>query len=53
MQMKMVKTKFDKKKIRSVLEKEDEFITNLFTNLEIPESIEGKQLKNTHLMRHS
>lgn len=45
MQMKMVKVhqKFDKKKIRSLLEKENEFITNLFVNLEVPESIDGKQ----------
>lgn len=43
MQMKMVKIhqKFDKKKIRSLLEKEDEFISNLFVNFEVPDSIEG------------
>lgn len=42
--MKMVKDhqKFDKKQIRSLLEREDEFISNLFVNLEVPESIDGK-----------
>lgn len=41
--MKMVKVnqKFDKKKIRSLLEKENEFITNLFVNFEVPDSVEG------------
>lgn len=44
MQMKMVKDhqKFDKKQIRLLLEKEDAFISNLFVNLEVPESIDGK-----------
>lgn len=45
MQMKMAKVqqRFDKKKIRSLLEKEDEFISNLFVNFEVPDSIEGMQ----------
>lgn len=33
--------KFDKQKIRQILESEDEFISTLFDSFEVPESIEG------------
>lgn len=45
MQMKMDKKsmqKFDKQKIRRILETENDFITNLFKTFEVPDSIEGK-----------
>lgn len=41
--------KFDKQKIRQILDAENEFITNLFECFEVPDSIEGKSL--IHLPR--
>lgn len=46
MQMKMDKTlpqKFDKQRIRQILEAEDEFISTLFDSFEVPDSIEGEK----------
>lgn len=34
--------KFDKQKIRKILEQEDEFISNLFDCFEVPNSVDGK-----------
>lgn len=34
--------KFDNKKIRQILETEDEFISNLLGCFEVPNSVEGK-----------
>lgn len=50
MQMKMDKKlppKFDKQQIRRILEFENEFISSLFDSFEVPDSIEGKNPKNT------
>lgn len=48
MQMKMGKKpaqKFDNKKIRQILETEDEFISNLLGCFEVPTSVEGKLVR--------
>lgn len=34
--------KFDKQKVRRIVEFEDEFISNLFNCFEVPDSVEGK-----------
>lgn len=41
--------KFDKQRIRQILEAEDEFISTLFDSFEVPDSIEGK----THISLRS
>lgn len=42
--------KFDKQKIRQILEFEDEFISTLFDSFEVPESIEGKSNLSINLV---
>lgn len=41
--------KFDNKKIRQILETEDEFISNLLGCFEVPNSVEGKFVHENRL----
>lgn len=42
MQMKMEKKPVNKQALRQLMEKEDEFITSLFRNCEVPTHVEGE-----------
>lgn len=55
MQMKMGKKpvlNFDNKKIRQILETEDEFISNLLGCFEVPTSVEGKLVHENRFHTH-
>lgn len=47
MQMKMEKKSVNKQALRQLLEKEDEFITTLFRNCEVPTQVDGKLINFT------
>lgn len=41
--------KFDKGKMKKLLQEENDFIVDLLTTLDVPDSVEGKLIENTFL----